>query len=373
MQFGGSVADVSAMEVVKRLPSLPSHCPQLDIAIGEWRVRIRCPNRELHQVLSSYFAPFRARTEPTKVVDVVEMVAPDLGIAMRDWKREPGKAGKKEVFADLADGRLVGKVKTGMQFVVTRDRAVAFGPCTANPNQVINFVNALFLTDRIDKGWQLCHAAAISYGSRGVAIAASSGGGKSTLALQVLRPGTGFVSNDRVLVRRTEDGVRAMQGVPKQPRVNPGTLLGNPTLTHVLPPERAAALQAMEKCALWALEEKYDVDVDTIYGPGTFRLGASLDAFIVLDWSPTHRGPAHFHRVRLDEREDLLRVVMKSPGPFHWTPGMVAAEDPLCIDPSPYRRVFAGMQAVQITGGVDFDKAAALARSLLEGDAEALE
>ena len=362
------MADSTASDLLSSIPKLPPGAPHLDVAIADWSVRLRCSEAATCDVLAEYFAGFRTDELPDRTVEVVEMESPDLGVAVEDWKREPGKSGRKEVFAELPDGRLVGKVRTGMQFVVSEARKVAFGPCAANPNQVINFVNALFMTQQLGDGWSLCHAAGVCQGGQGIAIAAASGGGKSTLALHLMKEGMGFVSNDRLLVRQDADG-RKMRGVPKQPRVNPGTLLNNEQLTHILPGDRLQALKKLPVDDLWGLEEKYDVDVDAIYGEGTFQLDASLSAFILLNWSPKDTGETRVERIDLRKRDDMMRVIMKSPGPFHWLPGVKVPENPLEIDPAPFFSAFEGMDVFEITGAVDFPKAVELGRSLLAGNA----
>jgi HprK-related kinase B len=59
--------------------------------------------------------------------------------------------------------------------------------------------------------------------------------GKSTAAVHLVEAGFRFLSNDRVLVRPGPAGVDAL-GYPKQPRVNPGTLLHHPRLVGLLVP-----------------------------------------------------------------------------------------------------------------------------------------
>jgi len=72
------------------------------------------------------------------------------------------------------------------------------------------------------RDWQLCHAAAIAGGAGVVAFAGFSGGGKSTLMLQLMSAGDyRFVSNDRLLIAPCNNVVTAL-GIAKMPRVNPG-------------------------------------------------------------------------------------------------------------------------------------------------------
>ena len=47
-----------------------------------------------------------------------------------------------------------------------------------------------------------------------------------------------------------------MSGIPKLPRINPGTALNNPSLRSILSPERRAELEGVDAGELWSLEEK---------------------------------------------------------------------------------------------------------------------
>jgi HprK-related kinase B len=241
---------------------------------------------------------------------------PELKLAFSPWLREVGKRGLKEEFVDVPGGRVVRKVRTGMQFLVGNGVNVAIGDCVTNYNQVVNFVNSQIIVHYLEQDWQLCHAAGVVHGDNGLAIAAAAGSGKSTLALHLLSAGLNFSSNDRLLVSAA-GGVPRMAGIPKLPRVNPGTLLGNPDLNGVLAPERAAELAALDPVALWQLEEKYDVDVPTIYGRDRTRHFAPLRALLILTWSQTATEPTEIVPVDLTTRPDLLALVMKPAGPFY--------------------------------------------------------
>ncbi|MGH8697189.1 MAG: hypothetical protein ACREVS_11975 [Burkholderiales bacterium] len=70
--------------------------------------------------------------------------------------------------------------------------------------------------------------------------------------------------------------------MPKQPRVNPGTLLSNPALAPILDSRRAAALRTIPEGDLRRIEEKYDVDVAAVFGPDRWRLSTDLTAIVVL-------------------------------------------------------------------------------------------
>lgn len=53
----------------------------------------------------------------------------------------------------------------------------------------------------------LLHASAVALGGRAALILGASGAGKSTLALAMMAMGAGLVADDRVCLRRTDDGL----------------------------------------------------------------------------------------------------------------------------------------------------------------------
>jgi HprK-related kinase B len=149
-----------------------------------------------------------------------------------------------------------------------------------------------------------------------------------------------------------------MHGVPKQPRVNPGTLLNNPDLNGVLPDERVQVLQRLSKDELWELEEKYDVDIERVYGAGRWVLSAPVKAFVVLNWSRRNAGGPMFHRVDVRERPDVLELIRKGPGPFHMDAEgkFLSGKEELAKEP--YIAALQPIAVYEVTGAVDFDAAA---------------
>ncbi|MEY2929730.1 MAG: hypothetical protein RL033_479, partial [Pseudomonadota bacterium] len=252
-----------------------------------------------------------------------------------------------------------------------RDALVAAGPCVANANQIINFVNSQYISQRVHEGWALCHAAAVAHGGRGLGIAARAGAGKSTLALHLISSGLNFVSNDRLLIKRTEHGPE-LAGIPKMPRVNPGTLLNNPDLRGILPPERERQLALLPREELWNLEEKYDVLVDQVYGKGRTLYRAALTGLLVLNWSYGNAGqPAEFCAVNLAERADLLDLVRKSPGVFHRDPSGrniegSAIENAAVPEAAAVLEAVAGVRVWEATGSPQFGQGVSFCRHLLE-------
>jgi HprK-related kinase B len=330
---------------------------------------VRSNSLTLLDTLRSYFGALALPTAPDPadiVLYAFDVDAPDYGLDFREWPREAGKAGQKERFFDLADGRIVYKVRSRMQFLLGHEHLVAVGPCFENANQLINFVNSQYISRRLQEGWSLCHAAGVAYQGRGLGIAARAGAGKSTLALHLMSSGLSFVSNDRLLLKQTGHGPE-MAGIPKMPRVNPGTLLNNPDLEGILPDERRRALAGLPPLEIWNLEEKYDVLVDHVYGPGRSVYRVHLGGLLVLNWSwKDEAAPTRFSNVDLAKRADLLDLVMKSPGVFHRDEEGHSALETACPEPVNYLDAVLGVRVWEATGRPNFELGVNFCRRLLE-------
>lgn len=343
----------------------------LDVAGLAFRVESNAP--ELVQRLAGYFAEIVVPPSASAnvVVQALQVDSPPLALEFSDWPREAGKRGKKEAYANLDDGRVVYKLRTGMQFLLGAGDLVAVGNCLANDNQVVNFINAQVVTHYLHQGWALCHAAGVcrklpaAGGPWGLGIAARAGAGKSTLALHLMNRGYDFVSNDRLLARRGQGGVE-MAGIPKMPRVNPGTLLNNAALRGLLSPARAVQLDALSQSALWDLEEKHDVPVARVYGRGRCTYRTRMRALLVLNWHREAASDARFELVSLASRPDLLGLVAKSPGVFHREAS--GAFSPPDHGPSHdgYLRELSDVLVVEATGRASFDAGVAYCEQLLE-------
>jgi HprK-related kinase B len=185
-----------------------------------------------------------------------------------------------------------------------------------------------------------------------LALAGFAGAGKSTLALHLMSQGSNFVSNDRLLL--LPDG--RMLGVPKLPRINPGTALTNPDLARVIPEGQRAAFSELDPDELWTLEHKFDVPIHECFGPGRFTLSSPLCGLVILNWR--RNGLAlQFRDVDLRTRTDLLPAVRKDPGLFFLNDGR-----PLDHSEERYLERLSGTRVVEITGGVDFSAAVRFCR-----------
>ncbi|SEM68673.1 HprK-related kinase B [Roseovarius tolerans] len=327
----------------------------LILAVGPYRLRLRCKGA-LRAELATYFADVLSEDDTDAIeIDILDGQPLDPAPEWQDWAREPGKTGRKDAIHDLVDGRLVFKRHTGVTFLQSDAARVAFGPVSDNPNQVINFVNTQILNACLREGWQICHAAAVTSGARTLAIAGLSGGGKSTSVLRMMDlPGTAFVTNDRLMVRGGAPLPIAL-GIPKHPRINPGTILHNARLHRLLTPERLTELAAMPPEDLWHLEEKHDLIVPDIYGPGRLNLTAPLSDFWVLNWQRDSTDPTAVTDVDLSDRPDLLDAIMKSPGPFYSDAAGRFQTDRTPLDPAAYITALAHVRVREVTGRIDFD------------------
>ena len=95
--------------------------------------------------------------------------------------------------------------------------------------------------------------------------------------------GNRYLTNDRLFIRETSGGIQAI-GIPKLPRVNPGTVLHNRSLQGLIPDAERQRLPAMPAAQMWDLEQKYDVPVQRIFGSEPVVGAVPLAAFVILNW-----------------------------------------------------------------------------------------
>jgi HprK-related kinase B len=154
-------------------------------------------------------------------------------------------------------------------------------------------------------------------------------------------------------------------GIPKLPRINPGTIVTNARLTGLIDEEREEELRNLEPDELWHLEEKYDLFIDDIYGPGRISHDARLTDFWVLNWSRDSADATEVSKTDLKDRPDLLSAIMKNPGPFYQTPQGPFWPMKTPLDTEAYLGALEGVQVWEVKGLIDFD-------ALFEAGAELL-
>ncbi|QDT04008.1 hypothetical protein K227x_23940 [Rubripirellula lacrimiformis] len=363
--------------------------PSVVLDLDGFRLEVRSNSRQLLDRLRDYFAHAVVVGGGEVVLYAIEGPSTDLGFAYQHWRREPGKSGRKDAYLDLVSadsvgpettgdgnsnrrpsiGRLVLKVRTGMLFLQSDSHRIVRGGCVLNDNQVINFVNCQLMNRLQLRGAVICHASAIVLGQRALAIAGFSGGGKSSLMLRMLtEPGTKFLTNDRLFLEPDSSGGVCAIGVPKLPRINPGTILSLPTLSPILDQAQRDQFAALPADQLWDLEQKYDVDITGLFGADRIASRSPMTDLLVLNWRRDSQSDCQIQRVDLHQRPELLEAIIKSPGPFYSDRDGVFQTDDKRIDLDPYIDLLDRVNVWEASGRVDFALAADKFRSILEAD-----
>lgn len=129
------------------------HDPRHDVVLQfeDLAIAVRTNSAALHRRLADCFRAFRRGDEPRGALRIVALqaAAPHLDVPLRPQPRPEAARQLKEAFADVADGRIVRKVHTGMVFLCGGDLGLAVGPCETNANQVINFINSRYVRWRL--------------------------------------------------------------------------------------------------------------------------------------------------------------------------------------------------------------------------------
>lgn len=349
-------------EMVQRIRSEFPPVEQLTLAFDDCRIGVLTNSLALINNLREYFSDFLSEG-PTwnMLITAHEAPSPALPHVFMTKEPDPGKNKIKEEFVELADGRMVRKRLTGMVFVFGGDDSLAIGPCLANANQVINFINNRFISWKLRQGCLLGHAAGVGLHGRGLALAGFSGMGKSTLALHLMSRDAdfNFISNDRVMARADGAGL-FMYGVAKLPRINPGTALNNPDLAGVIPRRDRERFANLAPEALWNLEHKYDVFIDHCFGLGRFSLAASMAGLVILNWQ-RGQAPTVMQEVDIRQRRDLLPAFMKSAGLFF----LPEHGEEIDHSEDAYLELLAKTRVYEISGGIDFDQACDACQEIL--------
>jgi len=326
----------------------------LFLQCGDCIIQLQSNSSPLLDELAHYFRHISIAPAVTDMsVIAIDCQDPDLAYPFQDWPREAGKKGRKDVFYDIEGGRLIRKFRTGMVFLQSETHRIAAGPCLENPNQVINFINNQHMNWLQQHHCLICHAAAVVYNNKAYAIAAFSGGGKSTFMLRLMdNDNINFLSNDRLFIR-DENGVTA-EGIAKLPRINPGTIVTNPRLQGLISEKDREQLLALPQQQLWDLEQKYDVDIENIYGEGRIAGAKPLQAFIVLNWQHGSEDDCQVTKVDLNKRRDLLAPIMKSSGPFYQNKtGHFLTKDN-ALNEQNYLNILSQVSVYEVSGKIDF-------------------
>ena len=334
---------------------------KLQIHLSPITITIHSNSAPLIHQLEHYFRPVlhQATAEENEHIEVTAIESPIIepDLPFTDWAREPGKTGRKDAYYDFPDGHLVQKVRTGMLFLQSNRYRIAAGHCLQYDNQLINFINSQYMNWLQHGGALIGHAAGLTYRNQGIAIAGFSGGGKSTLMLHLLEnPEMGYITNDRLLMK-VERGQCIGHGIAKWPRVNPGTIINNPRLSRLIDRQRREELMALPTHTLWELEEKHDVDIETLYGSGRIVLKAPIHHLLLLNWQRDSSEPTSLQPISLEQRTALLDTILKSPGPFHQHRNGLFEQDTDQPDRAIYFRTLTSARVYEATGMINFEQA----------------
>jgi HprK-related kinase B len=231
-------------------------------------------------------------------------------------------------------------------------------------HRAVNLVDACYARIFREGGYQLLHASGVSRGGRGALVSGVSGAGKSTSALHLVEAGFRLLSNDCVLARPDAAGID-VRGYPKAPYVNPGTLLHHPRLVSLLEPEERRALSAMPTQELWRFEPgKRALDVDALWGPGTFCLQARAELLVLLTWRPDGTG---FGVRRLDAESALAHwpIYYKDLGLYDQ--GRTVEGTPTAENLDGYRELMERLTVLEISGRPDFPALVDIVGNFLAG------
>lgn len=329
----------------------PVNC-SLFVRFADYSLEIATNSQKLKEALKKYFSPFLIRPQkPNILITLHQSPAVQVSIPLYNNLPAKGKKRIKEEYADIPGGRVVRKKKTGLVFVFNQEQHLAIGPCLENINQVVNFINNRFAEQIIRQGALMAHAAAVKHQGKGIVIAGNSGMGKSTIALRLMTLGSIFVSNDRILFKKSSKGC-FMWGLAKNPRINPGTVVHNTVLkTKLLSNQDIMGYAQLDIKTLWELEDKQDVFIEEYFGRDRFQLTSRMDYLILLNWEFSTKLPK-LRAIDPQEEPELLESVIKDPGIFFY------AEDRFKYNGSfeSYVKYLKGCQVFELSGGIDFDQ-----------------
>ena len=347
---------ISCLEFISTVRASYQATHLLELDFDGVQIQLLTNEPRLKTNLAEYFSEFvvddSADFSPIIMITAHEAATPRFPDPFTVKQPDPGKTKIKEEYIDCFDGRIVRKRPTGMILAFSGNENLAMGPCVANSNQVINFINNRLIAYHLNKGCYLGHAAAVSHRGKGLAMAGFSGMGKSTLALFLMNEGCTFLSNDRVMI--SQDTPPTMFGVPKHPRINPGTAINNKALRGIITAQDYEYFTSLPLDELWSLEHKYDAIINQCYGPYRFVLRAPFSGLVVLNWQ-RDGGKTLVKEVNPFERLDLVEAFSKETGLFY-VPDEAEQYNPPSLQD--YAQRLAQVPLIEISGGVDFVKAA---------------
>ncbi len=289
------------------------------IRFGEFAIDVVSEDERLIARLNSYYSNFAPTNgsvkKPVRLLHaVVGHEAVPSSVELVPW----GTKGK-ESYCDIGSRRLIRKDRTGALIVLGGATWRMTGDLHREFSQLLNVIcsaDGVWLLEQT--GGAMFHASAAVQGGKAIAIIGQSGSGKSSVTVRLLEHGFDFLTNDRLMVSSRRGRVVA-DGLPKLPRVNPGTLLASKHTRHVVDAKSRKAYERLKPADLWMIEEKHDLDVRKTLRR-RWLLSAPLACALVLDWRGD--GPTTLQRLSAGGAVDAIRATTKSFGPFDKRLGM---------------------------------------------------
>jgi HprK-related kinase B len=317
-----------------------SAAPGLYLRFGSFTLAVQSNDARLQRRLARYFRDFALDTPGARAPDAILRATdgepPTIERALQPW----GDRGK-ESFADTRRGRIIRKDRTGVVIETGAGWTIA-GNLHRNFSQLVNLIGVIYGCAQLDRGGAMLHASAAVIDGAALAMIGESGSGKSSLTVRLLERGADFLSNDRLIVRRERNGVVA-RGLPKLPRVNPGTLLAGRRTSALITTDARRRYGKMGARQLWDLEEKFDLDFERTLGR-RWLLRAPLACAFVLDWRHGG-GDLALARLTPGQAVESLQRAAKSFGAFD----LRLAER----TEKAYRDMARGVPIVRVTGAID--------------------
>jgi HprK-related kinase B len=285
--------------------------PTVHLQFGGFKLALSAGSSRLAARVEEYFRPFVSEVSDEPCAVLKASVTAGQSIDDCEFVEWDGRG--KESFADVSSVRLVRKDRTGVQITIDGTRWSIAGDLQRHFSQLTNLIGAMYGVWLMEQGCSMIHASAVVRDGQAIAIIGQSGQGKSSVAVRLLEQGFDFLTNDRLLAKPAGKDITAY-GIPKLPRVNPGTLLAGERTKLLIDKSSRVRYERLSEEALWDLEEKRDLDIRLSLGR-RWLLTAPLACAVVLGWNQAEDGLT-VRRLEANQAFERLREAVKTFGVF---------------------------------------------------------
>lgn len=280
------------------------------LRFDDWTAAISAEDAGVRRRVAEYFRPFvlarRSRLAPSALIEVGADAVKAPAIELQRWD-----ARGKDSFGDYKGQRFVRKNRTGV-FMSGRDGVWRVsGDLRRNFPQLVNLIGTLYGISVLDRGASMLHASAAVRDGQAVAIVGESGTGKSSVMVRLLEHQFDYLTNDRLLLLPA--ATVASYGIPKLPRINPGTLLAGQATRALIAKTKLRNYERLTRAQMWRLEDKTDLDVRKTLGRA-WLLKAPLAVALILAWRDDEG--LQIERLEPGQALEAFRSAAKSFGAF---------------------------------------------------------